>query len=538
MGLESGTFISDLNANNPVNATDQVGEGDDHIRLVKSTILNTFPSITGAVSLTHTQINNAAIKSEANVFTGNVEVEGATLRVADDATETNALLVTVDGTDTTIETRYAKPLVLGYNTSPRVNIETAVELNYSTTKRFATFNAGQVNLYSDANTDTSRRRINFCYADGTLRGLIGHETTTSLDVWNQIHGGSVRLRAEDSVGTTKNVFEGDPDDSVYLYYAGLLAAETTADGFNVYGNSGDDPMFGLYEDDGTTRAGFIQAGPTNGLRIRSEAHGAPVSLQGEDAGGVNRSLIIADPDGPASFFSAGTKKFATDNSGGATLFSSASNDTSNRFLAFAYQDGTRRAFVGHSASNGELLMRNEVHGFAIRFQAEDAGGTNRNLIVADPDASVSLHQNGSEVLRTADRTAADVGTGAEVLDGGGSFRPVGFNVLPQLAALDSGNDTLALDNVGMKLSYNSATARSLFANNDGNIPAGAAWSVVVGPSGGTLTLDGGTGVTIRYWNGSSYTTTSAAGNITLGEGRHFIEKLSDTSYQVDGPNIS
>ncbi len=56
MGLETGTYISDLNSSNPV-AGDPVNEGDDHIRLVKSTVKATFPSITGAVTSTHTELN-------------------------------------------------------------------------------------------------------------------------------------------------------------------------------------------------------------------------------------------------------------------------------------------------------------------------------------------------------------------------------------------------------------------------------------------------------------------------------------------------
>lgn len=69
MGLETGTYINSLVASNPVNLTDVVGQGDDHLRLIKSTILNTFPNITGEMDLTHTQLNNAAVKDEANVFT-------------------------------------------------------------------------------------------------------------------------------------------------------------------------------------------------------------------------------------------------------------------------------------------------------------------------------------------------------------------------------------------------------------------------------------------------------------------------------------
>jgi len=77
MPLETGTYISDLNASNPVGASDPKSAGDDHIRLVKSTILATFPSVTGAITLTHTQINDAAIKSEANTFLASVTVSNA-----------------------------------------------------------------------------------------------------------------------------------------------------------------------------------------------------------------------------------------------------------------------------------------------------------------------------------------------------------------------------------------------------------------------------------------------------------------------------
>ena len=57
MGLETGTYISDLNASNPVHATDNVGEGDDHLRLIKSCLLNSLPGVTGAVTSTHTELN-------------------------------------------------------------------------------------------------------------------------------------------------------------------------------------------------------------------------------------------------------------------------------------------------------------------------------------------------------------------------------------------------------------------------------------------------------------------------------------------------
>ena len=59
MALETGTYISDLVITNPV-IGDDVGQGDDHLRLVKATVKTTFPNVTGAVTPTHTQLNFVA----------------------------------------------------------------------------------------------------------------------------------------------------------------------------------------------------------------------------------------------------------------------------------------------------------------------------------------------------------------------------------------------------------------------------------------------------------------------------------------------
>lgn len=56
MGLETGTFINSLVVTNPT-GNDGKSQGDDHLRLLKSTIKNTFPNVTGAVTATHTQLN-------------------------------------------------------------------------------------------------------------------------------------------------------------------------------------------------------------------------------------------------------------------------------------------------------------------------------------------------------------------------------------------------------------------------------------------------------------------------------------------------
>lgn len=56
MALETGTYISDLVSTNPVSG-DPKSQGDDHIRLLKSTIKATFPNVNAAVTPTDEELN-------------------------------------------------------------------------------------------------------------------------------------------------------------------------------------------------------------------------------------------------------------------------------------------------------------------------------------------------------------------------------------------------------------------------------------------------------------------------------------------------
>lgn len=51
MGLEAATYIASLNASNPVGSTDAKSQGDDHLRLIKSTVKNSFPGVDKATYL-------------------------------------------------------------------------------------------------------------------------------------------------------------------------------------------------------------------------------------------------------------------------------------------------------------------------------------------------------------------------------------------------------------------------------------------------------------------------------------------------------
>jgi len=57
MALETGTFISDLVVTNPPGSDPKSGM-DDHLRLIKSCLRNTFPNINGAVTATDEALNS------------------------------------------------------------------------------------------------------------------------------------------------------------------------------------------------------------------------------------------------------------------------------------------------------------------------------------------------------------------------------------------------------------------------------------------------------------------------------------------------
>lgn len=75
MALETATYTSDLVVTNPT-GSDPLAFADDHLRLIKSSIKNTFPNISGAVTKTHTQINDGLEKS-GGTMTGALVLSGA-----------------------------------------------------------------------------------------------------------------------------------------------------------------------------------------------------------------------------------------------------------------------------------------------------------------------------------------------------------------------------------------------------------------------------------------------------------------------------
>lgn len=115
-GLESGTYISDLVATNPL-GSDLASTLDDHLRLIKGTIKNTFPNINNAVSATDEELSLLAGKTgtvwtsandgaasglDADLLDGNSSA-AFVLTSAYTASDVLSKLLTVDGTGSLLD---------------------------------------------------------------------------------------------------------------------------------------------------------------------------------------------------------------------------------------------------------------------------------------------------------------------------------------------------------------------------------------------------------------------------------------------------
>jgi len=157
MGLETGTYIDSLVTTNPV-ATDGLAQADDHLRLIKSTLKSTFPSITGAVSTT---------QAELNVLDG-ITSSTSELNVLDGITATTAELNFTDGVTSNIQTQIdlksplADPTFTGTLNAPTANVTTVdlgdwtitqsgtdLVFSHSGTARFKLSSAGALTVEGD-----------------------------------------------------------------------------------------------------------------------------------------------------------------------------------------------------------------------------------------------------------------------------------------------------------------------------------------------------------------------------------------------------
>ena len=88
MALESATYVSGLVQANPP-GTDAISQGDDHIRLIKKVLLNSFPNADAALNAIHTKATAPSSTSAGLIW---FDTTANVLKVRD---ETNSSWITL-----------------------------------------------------------------------------------------------------------------------------------------------------------------------------------------------------------------------------------------------------------------------------------------------------------------------------------------------------------------------------------------------------------------------------------------------------------
>lgn len=175
MALESATTINQLNPLNPV-ATDGLNQADSHFRLIKSTIQNTFPNITGAITATQNELNlldgltsTTGELNKLDGFTGTV----TDLNYAKDLRATGVTSTEydyLDGVTSNLQTQLdsKQPTITGAATTI---------LSSNLTANRALYAASDGKIYASAITSTE-----LGYLDGVSSGIQTQLNTLSSSV--------------------------------------------------------------------------------------------------------------------------------------------------------------------------------------------------------------------------------------------------------------------------------------------------------------------------------------------------------------------
>ena len=223
MPLEAGTFISDLVPANPT-AADAKSFGDDHLRLLKSTIKTTFPNITGAVTPSHVELNyitgltaQPAAKDGSNI---------ATPAPGDNSTKiaTTAFVVNTALTSTLPGQTGNAGKFLGTDGSSATWRQVYPALSVSTSGKVLT-NDGAVTSWVQAIPPISAGVVGqFLTNDGA--GTVWAAPTAYLPLAGGTMAGPVTFNNETSInakdvgGTARLLLKVGSDNNVYLVNAG------------------------------------------------------------------------------------------------------------------------------------------------------------------------------------------------------------------------------------------------------------------------------------------------------------------------------
>lgn len=214
MSLESASWIPDLVITNPTGPTDPKSQGDDHIRMIKAVLKATFPNLTGAVTATHTELNQVdsadpVIRFPVGTRLVFQQTAAPTGWTKDVTKNNNALRVVsgavVNGGTVDFTTAFASQAVAGTNTGFTL---TANEIPSHAHTQQGSFTSGTVSsdhshFFSVNSGGRSANHVHSTYGpyrpagfmshDGGNEGDVGvadgvHTTTTGNESVDHFHG--------------------------------------------------------------------------------------------------------------------------------------------------------------------------------------------------------------------------------------------------------------------------------------------------------------------------------------------------------------
>ncbi|MDX1479261.1 MAG: hypothetical protein R3301_16210, partial [Saprospiraceae bacterium] len=163
---------------------------------------------------------------------------------------------------------------------------------------------GSVDLYYDGSKVVETTTNGLYFGNGVSGANAGFLSFagTQVSLKNYVHGGTLVLQGEDTGGTSRSFFHGDPDGQTTIYDAGSAVLATHSTGIRVGTSPSSTAELTIASDGGIAT-------------IVNKNHGFGFTFAAEDAGGTQQTLITADPDGETGLRYAGSTKLETKNGG-------------------------------------------------------------------------------------------------------------------------------------------------------------------------------------------------------------------------------
>ena len=299
-------------------------------------------------------------------------------------------------------------------------------------------------------------------ADGVTRGLSLRNAADDTDaaylefrgasnalvLSNETDEGLIFIQGRKAGGGVSSIFSGDPQGPVVMRFDGTERAATTNSGFTVSG--------GLFSHSaGAASVDQTLLNVAGGARWRlQDSNGTFTLSQLAAAGGFEGFWAQFSRNGGYSFYFDGALTLAGA-SDGITILGTAPDSAIMRLQS---SDQSRSMWLAFNTTD-DLELRNFTPGGNVSARVEPPGGGAQILWLGVPDGVLTLRANNAERFRTVVAPAIP-NSGAELVDGEGTWRPAGYNTLPDQASTLTARGVSPVDN-GRKTRMTNAAPKTL-----------------------------------------------------------------------------